>query len=914
MVRLLSRSGIKLRADAPMYVRVVTTTHVHRCPFCGWERQASTETVLDPACTSCGGTLRAVHTDEIERVRREDRGGSGTATARGDGTAIFALLVTVPWGLPLLGVELGDVAFIVPLVLLAFAAVRLQARAVTEPRFAGVWRPLALAAALGSVAAGLVVASSVITGDPGRAGYYVGAVGSLLMVVAAVAAARAGLAHAPTSRILDAALLAILVGGLGSWLLVIPGASAGHFALTAIVAMDLTAAALAALAAAATGSMRRARAAWWIAGGAAAITVADGLVLAHAIGAAPAMTSLAAMLWGLGGFAVAVAADIGLARPRRTASAPRTIGRAWIAGRIALPLGATLAFPGAAAACAIAGELTTGAVIYFALFTFLALVLAFARQAFLLVERQRAVVRERSIREEATRRNEELEALTGLATTMTQTLEEGPIVEQALGVLKTAARASSAALHIASDDRTRLAAVAGQWHAEHPWADRSPALVDEPHVEQRGRRAILRLPLEARGRRIGAVTLLRPETEPFDRKAVELLRLLVDQMGVAVQNARDYREKLEQAIRDPLTGLYNRRFLLEALEKEVQRSARYGSEASLVIFDVDDFKLVNDRYGHAAGDDVLRAVGRLAEGVIRPADSFARIGGEEFALLLPETSQLEALLVADRVRTAISREKILADRKVTVSGGVASCPSDTGEADLLQRLADGALYFAKRNGKDLCAVASEVTATDGGEAAATEGMVAHLYALVAMIDAQQLHTRDHSENVAAYTVAIAQALGLGRDRVVKLRRAAMLHDIGKIAVPSAVLAKPGRLTEDEFALIREHPVVGGMMLSHAGLAEEATWIRGHHERVDGGGYPDGLRRSQIPLESRILFVADAFEAMTSDRPYQEGMPVSDALAELRRCAGTQFDARVVTVLSELVRSGRLSVLALKSDA
>ncbi|HEX2084642.1 MAG TPA: HD-GYP domain-containing protein, partial [Solirubrobacteraceae bacterium] len=205
------------------------------------------------------------------------------------------------------------------------------------------------------------------------------------------------------------------------------------------------------------------------------------------------------------------------------------------------------------------------------------------------------------------------------------------------------------------------------------------------------------------------------------------------------------------------------------------------------------------------------------------------------------------------------------------------------------------------------------TATEDGEAAATQGMVAHLYALVAMIDAQQLHTRDHSENVAAYTVAIGQALGLARDRIVKLRRAAMLHDVGKIAVPSAVLAKPGRLTQEEFAQIREHPVVGGLMLAHAGLSEEAAWVRGHHERVDGGGYPDGLRRSQIPLESRILFVADAFEAMTSDRPYQAGMPVEEALAELRRCAGTQFDARVVTVLSELVRSGRLSVLALRAE-
>ncbi|HEV2999586.1 MAG TPA: diguanylate cyclase, partial [Solirubrobacteraceae bacterium] len=637
----------------------------------------------------------------------------------------------------------------------------------------------------------------------------------------------------------------------------------------------------------------------------------DGLVAAAATGTVPQLTAITAGLWAAGGFAYATGADLGLAPKRTAGPAPETIGRRWIAGRIALPLSAVLVFPAAAGVLWLAGALTRAGAIYLGALTLAALLLAFSRQAYLLVERQRAVVRERRSREIATRRNEELEALTGLATTMTQTLEEGPIVEQALGVLKTAARASSAALHVAAGDRVRLAATAGEWHAEHPWADGVP--IDEPRVAVRGRRAILRLPLAARGRHIGAVTLMRPESQPFDPAAVELLRLLVDQMGVAVQNARDYREKLEQAIRDPLTGLYNRRFLLEALEKEVQRTARYGSEASLVIFDVDDFKLVNDRHGHAAGDEVLRAVGRIAEQVIRPADSFARIGGEEFALLLPQTSQLEALLVAERVRTAIGREKLLPDRKVTVSGGVASCPSDAGAAEDLQRLADGALYFAKRNGKDLCAVASEATAVDGGEQAVTDSMVAHLYALVAMIDGQQMHTRDHSENVAAYTVATAQALGLGRDRIVKLRRAAMLHDVGKIAVPSAVLAKPSRLTAEEFDQIQTHPAIGGLMLAHAGLTEEASWVRAHHERVDGGGYPDRLSDSQVPLEARILFVADAFEAMTSDRPYQPGMPVEDALEELRRCAGTQFDARVVTALTDLVRSGRLSVLALRAE-
>ena len=893
---------------------VRTVTFVHRCPFCGWERQAASETILDPGCARCGGSLRAVHKDDVERVRREDQGGPARSATRSDGTAVFALLVTLPWGLPLLGVELGDVAFLIPLILLGFAAARLQQRTVTEPGYAPVWRSLTASVALAAAASGLMVGSAVATGDIGRVGFYIGAVASVLLVLAAFGQARRALTKAPATRVLDAALLALIWGGLGIWLLVVRGADRGDAALTGIVVLDLVAVMLFALGAAASGPIRRAPGAWWIAFGTLGIVVGDGLVAGAASGALPDLPSLTAVLWAAGGFAFATAADLGLTPRRGVMRAPSTIGRAWIAGRIVLPLSAVLSFPGAAVGLLLVGELTTPAIVYFSSLTFAALLLAFARQAYLLVERQRAVVRERRTREAATRRNEELEALTGLATTMTQTLEEGPIVEQALGVLKTAARATSAALHIAEDGRARLAAIAGQWHAEHPWTDRAPALVDEPSVETRGRRAILRLPLAARGKRIGAVTLLRPETEAFDPHAVELLRLLVDQMGVAVQNARDYREKLEQAIRDPLTGLYNRRFLLEALEKEVQRCARYGSEASLVIFDVDDFKLVNDRYGHAAGDDVLRSIGQIAESVIRPADSFARIGGEEFALLLPETSQLEALLVAERVRTAIGREKILGDRKITVSGGIASCPTDAGETEQLQRLADGALYFAKRNGKDLCAVASEVTATDGGEAAATEGMVAHLYALVAMIDAQQLHTRDHSENVAAYTVAIAQALGLGRDRVVKLRRAAMLHDVGKIAVPSAVLAKPGRLTEEEFAQIREHPVVGGLMLSHAGLTEESTWIRGHHERVDGGGYPDGLRRSQIPLESRILFVADAFEAMTSDRPYQAGMPVEEALAELRRCAGTQFDARVVTVLSELVRSGKLSVLALRTDA
>jgi diguanylate cyclase (GGDEF)-like protein/putative nucleotidyltransferase with HDIG domain len=419
----------------------------------------------------------------------------------------------------------------------------------------------------------------------------------------------------------------------------------------------------------------------------------------------------------------------------------------------------------------------------------------------------------------------------------------------------------------------------------------------------------VRIVLTARGSRIGHVTLLRSLGDPFQPGQLDLLALLVDQLAVALQNARDYREKLELAIRDPLTGLYNRRFFFEALEKEVHRTERYGSPVSLALFDVDDFKSINDTGGHAMGDDVLRSIGRIVEGIIRPTDSFARIGGEEFALLMPETGQLDGLLVAERIRTAISRHSILPDRRVTFSGGVASCPQDATAREELQRHADSALYWAKRHGKDMCAVASEVVveADDGDR----EGSIAHLYALVATIDDSHLHTRDHSENVAAYAVALGQALGLDRERVVALRRAALLHDIGKVAVREAVLTKPSALTDAEYDAIKLHPVVGATMLTHAGLRREASWVRHHHERLDGAGYPDRLAGGDIPLEARIIFVADSFEAMTSDRPYRAGMDVEDAVAELRRCSGTQFEPRIVDALVDLVQTSQLTVLALR---
>jgi diguanylate cyclase (GGDEF)-like protein/putative nucleotidyltransferase with HDIG domain len=378
----------------------------------------------------------------------------------------------------------------------------------------------------------------------------------------------------------------------------------------------------------------------------------------------------------------------------------------------------------------------------------------------------------------------------------------------------------------------------------------------------------------------------------------------VGQLGMALQNSRDYGERLQQAIRDPLTGLYNRRYFYEAVEKEVQRQRRYGTSCSLVLLDIDDFKGINDRHGHAVGDEVLVRVAAAVDCLVRGADSFARLGGEEFGLLLPETEPLDALLVAERIRSTLARNELLPGTKVRVSAGISSCPSDGETMAVLEKRADQALYWAKRNGKNLCALATEVVVNE--EDGVRQHTVASLYSLVGMIDAR-LGNDDHSENVAAYATAMGKAMGLEKARLVALRRAALLHDIGKLTVGEEVLTKSGPLTADEFAQIWRHPVVGAMILRHAGLEEEAAWVRHHHERVDGEGYPTGLRGDEIPLEARILFVADAFDGMISDRPYRRARGVPAALEELRANAGSQFDRRVVKVLGRLVDSGELDL-------
>lgn len=346
-----------------------------------------------------------------------------------------------------------------------------------------------------------------------------------------------------------------------------------------------------------------------------------------------------------------------------------------------------------------------------------------------------------------------------------------------------------------------------------------------------------------------------------------------------------------------------------AMDEEADGHDRAALPTALVLLDVDRLGTVNQEHGTAAGDDLLDVLEELLRSLVRPHDTLLRLQGGTFGLVLPGARRLDGLLVAERLRTVVARRTLLDGRRVTLSAGVAAIPDDGRTRPEVEQHARRALRWAKDHGRNLCAVASEATVAasdqDPGD------ILAHLYAVVESIDAQHLHTRDHSENVARYAVAIGQALGLDEAHVMRIRRAAFLHDIGKIAIDDAILSKPDKLTDEEFKQILVHPVVGARMLHHAGLVEEAVWVRHHHERVDGRGYPDGLLGEVVPIEARIIFVADSLEAMTSDRPYRRGMPVRAAMEELHRCAGSQFDARIVEVTTALLAGGRLEVLALR---
>ena len=392
-------------------------------------------------------------------------------------------------------------------------------------------------------------------------------------------------------------------------------------------------------------------------------------------------------------------------------------------------------------------------------------------------------------------------------------------------------------------------------------------------------------PLEATGRSAGYVAVSKAPAAGSEQH--ERLAHLLGLAALAVDKALLYDRLREQARSDSLTGLLGHRVFHERLEELTAKNEQF----SVVLIDIDDFKQVNDLYGHEAGDDALRAVADALRAGVRDGDEVFRIGGEEFCAVLPGIAAPDAFAVSERMRT--SAAKIVSALPVTISLGVASFPTDAPRREELLRLADAALYASKRSGKNRTSVA--------GAHGTAEASAAGLHAHISLLHSRDPGTVVHSVHVASIAVEIGRALGLADDRLEGLRIAAQLHDIGKIAVPPEILNKPGLLDEEEFRIVKTHPTVGAELLRASGLTTAANFVLQHHERIDGLGYPAGLHGDEIVLEARIIHAADAFVAMTLDRPYRPAMSTSDAFAELVRHRGTQFDPDVVDAMVDLDR-------------
>ncbi len=372
---------------------------------------------------------------------------------------------------------------------------------------------------------------------------------------------------------------------------------------------------------------------------------------------------------------------------------------------------------------------------------------------------------------------------------------------------------------------------------------------------------------------------------------------------------------------DQLTGIANRQAVLTRVDAEIGRATRYERPLSVVLVDLDHFKRLNDTHGHATGDLVLRHVAQLLNDNVRAVDLAGRYGGEEFLLVLPETDADVAAALAEKLRRIIGSSTVRTpdgeQLSITMSAGVAGGHGAVLRSAALVSDADAALYAAKALGRDQVYVFRETgegdtvrrspirsearsQALDVGRAA----MAAAQDALLRSLVGKASWAGRPSHLIAEASVALARSIGLPQGEIERIRTASLLHDLGKLAIPDEILEKPGDLAASEWRVVAEHPKIGQVVLEQAGaLRDAATIVLHHHEWYDGRGYPHGLAGAEIPIGARIVSIVDAYEAMVGGRPYRAAINHDEAIAELRRQAGVQFDPELVGMFALLFPAG-----------
>ncbi len=535
--------------------------------------------------------------------------------------------------------------------------------------------------------------------------------------------------------------------------------------------------------------------------------------------------------------------------------------------------------------------------------------------------------------EQLQRQERELALLNRLATVVTSSLDMENTFEGFARELRTVVPLDYAAVALVDGDKVKLEAVFGdvkatqmaqmahsvqgtatEWVVAHRRSVYQPDLHaaatywPDVHYAREGIRSLVHSPLIVRDQVVGTLLVASAAPQRYKDTDLKLLEQVASQIAAPIENLRLYSRAEERSRIDELTGLFNRRHFEERLREEVARHARSDEVFSLLMADLDAFKAYNDMYGHPSGDVLLKVIADLLNHAVRESDQAFRYGGDEIAVILPETTPEDAYMVAERVRLCVAKEMESRHSGVTCSIGLASYPTDGVMAGELVTTADTALYYAKNTGGNRTYASSKIFADAelGAEPKNNHrgsGLSA-VYALAAAVDAKDHYTYGHSRKVNIYAVVLAEALGLASDEVSRISTSALLHDIGKIGVPDRILNKKGELDAEEWESIKSHPRLGANIVGNVhDLSPCVGSILYHHEKWDGSGYPEGLRGKSIPIGARILAVADAFAAMASARPYREALADELALERLKQCAGTQFDPELVKVFVKEAEEG-----------